>query len=1820
MSDLEQNIAPPGHAEVTDEPDTPVQPAGTAPPGHGSKEYLRKRYTDLITTVSKTDNPEENTNKLNASMYLAERLNMAPEKVYRNFDTMTKRYWNEVRPPQSAWESIKQEFSTQRIQQEAANAAYDMLWSNPDNWEDRYQRVEQLRQKMPSEDDIKRHWSTEVLKSASRIAADVVNTVSEGWKTGLTSAAGAASAAAAAGQAGPQVATPEEIVTVPGAALSAFVAGTTAGSVNESLKQMAGFQAMEMMDLQDEAGEQFNPNIVRAMSLGTGLIGSAIELSQIKTLLKGVPGLERMFHKAARRTAQNALVSGTFKRKALNAMKTYGANVSKETGQELAQESVQMTLTELGKQLNNMIEGTDIDPTTVDRVMNRLKQVGAESVKGFSVLALPGAIGQNVGRPGAQGQPRQQGEPQREQPTPTTAEGFNQELSTLDQEYQRLIQDLEENPSEQTVKKARNLADRMDELENAMREDAQGQQEQQADTGETPAWKLTREQFQQQQAEGQASTPDPELSQSVQSPELRSRIREAMPRLSEEEVDGAALLVDLKAQTEGKSTDQWVEDNLAPEVFATQEQTQQALPSRAKAGVEFLEDGRALVHASKNADFSSWTHEMAHIFRRSLPQDQQRQAAQWAGADIQVDEDGRVTWTDPDAEEKFAEGFEAYLREGKAPNEQLKPLYQRFSDWLKRIYHTVKNRWQLSDDIRQVYDSILAREPRQERQPEARSIDLSSEEGRQQYAQVVARQKAQAETVPEGVTLGQFTEQLAQEAQNIDITQNEDARNALAGAGFTEVTDAKGNTSRVTPQAEPETLFQEDEHYRQVRDAVERGEWVPDEVLNEYTDEQWAQDEIERRERLRGEARTESSMEDYIAFMQDVELDEHSREYHQEIWRTAQEQPLSRQESNQRFIDSLTKEELSSMLGAAAANDELPSHVVAQTAAKKALNGEEISDEHYQKVLAQIKDDPSSWREFFATVFEDEEEIWQLQQEAEQEQTLTEIERLREQNRNLRREVKDAQQSVDEAFRKLEQERRVGRNFEQLAKERKQEISQQKAELRKLRNRVPAKEALRKDRERRKFREYVNKLIREIMRPPSAGIRYAEAKQIRDIQSTLRVSHGNKKRRFREEMNRILRETSDPELQAIAQEELKVRALKEMSLDELEDLYTQIVGLRNEGRKQKWLEALDERVVRENAKADILQELTGPKTFGPARGKGSKETDKAFRSNLLQRVQASTWNMLRIGEMLGPTSNKWLNEQVNQKVDDEYRAIDRIIEPAKEKMQELGITTRLLGQEETVSNLTYTHDEIIHMYIARQNPDSYAAIRHGNRITDRELDQFIDTLSENEIAWADYMMAQFSGENFDRINEVFIADQNASMKRVENYFPIRRQEVTSQTIRAEVERDLMSRTHAGRAFPNKGFTKERQEISNRHQIPMRLGATSVFLEQAKKQEHYVNFAILAKRLQNIYSDRKVREAITQNYGTSYLTAIDEYINEVNDPKQYQTYESNKLMNRLRTNVQVSALAGNITSLLNQFPAIFLYMRDAGPAQMVQAIGEAATNPKKLHDFVWENDPQVKHRSMEPLFNDIQNLKKDGYQSVVRAIGQYSLKPMQWLDQAMVQIGWKATYNRAIQDGATHEEAVSRAQKATLRTQPSGHEKDMPSLYRSDAARMFLMFTRSLNQMWNMMTHDMPKDLKQRNIKGFVAEATALALNGILIGAISRKRPPEDMEEVGMDIGMQILSQVPFGIEASAGWQGKWYAGRGVSLVGGFASSLGKVGYEGLFAEDTDWEDVANQGYKAFEEGMRVLGLPSVAVGRVVDTAETGDWWELIGGPPEDTEE
>lgn len=63
--------------------------------------------------------------------------------------------------------------------------------------------------------------------------------------------------------------------------------------------------------------------------------------------------------------------------------------------------------------------------------------------------------------------------------------------------------------------------------------------------------------------------------------------------------------------------------------------------------------------------------------------------------------------------ERFAESFEQYLLEGKAPNAELQPLFRRFRAWMVNVYKSLTQFMRgrdlkLSDEVRQVFDRMLA--------------------------------------------------------------------------------------------------------------------------------------------------------------------------------------------------------------------------------------------------------------------------------------------------------------------------------------------------------------------------------------------------------------------------------------------------------------------------------------------------------------------------------------------------------------------------------------------------------------------------------------------------------------------------------------------------------------------------------------------------------------------------------------------------------------------------------------------------------------------------------------------------------------------------------------------------------------------------------------------------------------------------------------------------------------------------------------------------------------------------------------------------------
>ena len=129
----------------------------------------------------------------------------------------------------------------------------------------------------------------------------------------------------------------------------------------------------------------------------------------------------------------------------------------------------------------------------------------------------------------------------------------------------------------------------------------------------------------------------------------------------------------------------------------------------------------------ENADLSTYLHELGHFYLTMLSD----VASQPGAPNDVVNDIGTVlkwfgvkdlaAWNAMPLEqqrahhEKFAEGFEEYLFSGKAPSNELQPLFRRFAAWMKNVYRSLSaflngKQSALSDEVREVFDRALATE------------------------------------------------------------------------------------------------------------------------------------------------------------------------------------------------------------------------------------------------------------------------------------------------------------------------------------------------------------------------------------------------------------------------------------------------------------------------------------------------------------------------------------------------------------------------------------------------------------------------------------------------------------------------------------------------------------------------------------------------------------------------------------------------------------------------------------------------------------------------------------------------------------------------------------------------------------------------------------------------------------------------------------------------------------------------------------------------------------------------------------------------------
>ena len=132
----------------------------------------------------------------------------------------------------------------------------------------------------------------------------------------------------------------------------------------------------------------------------------------------------------------------------------------------------------------------------------------------------------------------------------------------------------------------------------------------------------------------------------------------------------------------------------------------------ARGATEFLEDGKAIIYALEQPDFTTLIHEMGHILRRDLGPEDFEKVGSWVtslGADVQI-RAGRFIGEPEEvrkAEEFFAEAFEQYIKDGEPPVEDLRGAFERMKDFMTQAVTYLLPNAKVTPEMKQVFDDLL---------------------------------------------------------------------------------------------------------------------------------------------------------------------------------------------------------------------------------------------------------------------------------------------------------------------------------------------------------------------------------------------------------------------------------------------------------------------------------------------------------------------------------------------------------------------------------------------------------------------------------------------------------------------------------------------------------------------------------------------------------------------------------------------------------------------------------------------------------------------------------------------------------------------------------------------------------------------------------------------------------------------------------------------------------------------------------------------------------------------------------------------------------
>ena len=302
-------------------------------------------------------------------------------------------------------------------------------------------------------------------------------------------------------------------------------------------------------------------------------------------------------------------------------------------------------------------------------------------------------------------------------------------------------------------------------------------------------------------------------------------IKENMPNLSENERTAAIAILEAGAKSQGMEFSEYVEKTFPDGIFgdikkAENAAKQQGVNINGAVSVNgFGENLKAVIYAGKTADFSTWCHELSHVWQAQLAGELKNDAEEafqvknsdWQNS-IYTFKDGH---TDTSAE-AFAYGFEDFLKNkaGEMAAEDKKKIFEKFADYMSRTYNGVKQHIEINEKIASVYQKFVELDDNILAQAE-KAVQMENTFGKELFEKIKNKQEL---TFSESQKLYPNIVDLSEEFGNQAPSEKEVLEKLRSMVGEIYATSTDGKTLRI-PQGRDKLshIFKGDNYKRDFR-------------------------------------------------------------------------------------------------------------------------------------------------------------------------------------------------------------------------------------------------------------------------------------------------------------------------------------------------------------------------------------------------------------------------------------------------------------------------------------------------------------------------------------------------------------------------------------------------------------------------------------------------------------------------------------------------------------------------------------------------------------------------------------------------------------------------------------------------------------------------------------------------------------------------------------------------------------------------------------------------------------------------------------------